>query len=382
MAPERTGAPDDERPPAQAGATNEKRERANRMDIVNQKKGKCGAEAAQQPEAARLDLGEVRERLSQKKGPEFWRSLDELAGTPEFQDLLHREFPRQATELEGVSRRQFLQLSGASLALAGLTGCTKQPPEAIVPYVKQAEQIVPGRPLFFATAVTMGGYAMGVLAESHMGRPTKLEGNPDHPASLGATDQYTQAEVLNLYDPERSQTVLHNGRIDTWCELRGGARRPCPVAAGAGRRGRADPQRHDDVADVRGADGGAAHPLPARPLAPLGAGRRPPGVRRGHPRLRPAARHALRLQQGGGDPHHRLRRADDRAGRGALLARLLEQPPGAQGPAADEPAVLGGERADQHRHARRPPAAAAAPRGRGLHARPGAGARRRARRWR
>jgi MoCo/4Fe-4S cofactor protein with predicted Tat translocation signal len=191
------------------------------MDSVNGVKGKCGAEAARRPEAGgALDLAEVREKLRQKRGPEFWRSLEELAETPEFEDMLHREFPRQASEWpEGVSRRSFLQLSGASLALAGLTGCTKQPIEKIVPYVRQPEQIVPGKPLFFATALTHEGYATGVLAESHMGRPTKIEGNPDHPASLGATDAFAQADILNLYDPERSQTIAQSGRASTWGAL-------------------------------------------------------------------------------------------------------------------------------------------------------------------
>ncbi|HET9227965.1 MAG TPA: TAT-variant-translocated molybdopterin oxidoreductase, partial [Thermoanaerobaculia bacterium] len=187
---------------------------------MNDSKGKCGAEASAQPQPVPLDLAEVRERLRQKRGPEVWRSLEELAETPEFEELLHREFPRQASELtigaDGVSRRGFFQLAGASLALAGLTGCTKQPSEGIIPYVKQPEHIIPGRPLFFATALTHGGYAHGVLAESHMGRPTKIEGNPDHPANLGATDVFAQAAVLTLYDPERSQSIINNGRITTW----------------------------------------------------------------------------------------------------------------------------------------------------------------------
>ncbi len=191
------------------------------MDSVSLKgkpKGKCGAEAARPPDSARLDLAAVRERLRAKKGPEFWRSLDELAATPAFQDLLHREFPRHASEwTDGVSRRRFLQLASASLALAGLTGCTKQPLEQIVPYVRQPEYLIPGRPLYFATALILGGYATGVLAESHQGRPTKIEGNPDHPASLGATDVFAQASVLTLYDPERSQSILRSGRPGgTW----------------------------------------------------------------------------------------------------------------------------------------------------------------------
>ena len=89
----------------------------------------------------------------------------------------------------------------ASLALAGVGACTRQPQEQIVPYVRQPEDIVPGRPLFFASAVIHGGYAQPVLVESHMGRPTKIEGNPEHPASLGAADSFTQGEILNLYDP-------------------------------------------------------------------------------------------------------------------------------------------------------------------------------------
>src|SRR4029077_11707093 len=90
------------------------------------------------------------------------------------------------------------------------------PDEAIVPYVKQPEEIVPGRPLFFATAMPQGGYAMPLLAENHMGRPTKLEGNPEHPASLGATDIFAQASVLSLYDPDRSRTVINRTEVRPW----------------------------------------------------------------------------------------------------------------------------------------------------------------------
>jgi MoCo/4Fe-4S cofactor protein with predicted Tat translocation signal len=192
------------------------------MESFQGSKPKCGAEPTRAAGPAPLDLEQVRERLRQKRGPEFWRSLDELAETPEFQELMHREFPRHATEWQwgdGVSRRRFLQLSSASLALAGLTACTRQPEEKIIPYVKQPEQIVPGRPLFFATTVTLGGYGMGVLAESQMGRPIKLEGNPNHPASLGATDTFTQAAILNLYDPERSQSITNLGRLTSWDKL-------------------------------------------------------------------------------------------------------------------------------------------------------------------
>jgi molybdopterin-containing oxidoreductase family iron-sulfur binding subunit len=106
----------------------------------------------------------------------------------------------------------------ASLGLAGvgLSGCLRQPEEKIVPYVRQPEEIIPGKPLYFATCVTLGGYATGVLVESHLGRPTKIEGNPEHPASLGATDAFMQAAVLSLYDPDRSQTIVNRGQISTW----------------------------------------------------------------------------------------------------------------------------------------------------------------------
>ncbi len=166
------------------------------------------------------------ERLAGKRGKRFWRSLEELAGTPEFEDMLHREFPRLASEWpadggDGVSRRRFLQLSSASLALAGLTACTRQPHEEIVPYVHQPEEITLGRPLFFATAFSLGGYAQGVLAESHEGRPTKIEGNAEHPANPGGgTDLFAQASILGLYDPDRSGVLTHLGQIRTWSDFK------------------------------------------------------------------------------------------------------------------------------------------------------------------
>src|SRR5216117_3650640 len=142
----------------------------------------------------------------------YWRSLDELAQTPEFVERLHREFPYAAAEWnDGPTRRSFLKLMAASLALAGLSSCTRRPQEKIVPYVRQPEELVPGKPLFFATASLFAGYARGVLVESHEGRPTKIEGNPDHPASLGAAGIFEQASVLQLYDPHRAKR-LRNGR--------------------------------------------------------------------------------------------------------------------------------------------------------------------------
>jgi MoCo/4Fe-4S cofactor protein with predicted Tat translocation signal len=152
----------------------------------------------------------------------YWRSLGELADTPQFREYLHREFPEQASEWnDPKGRREFLKLMSASLALAGVGACTKQPPEQIVPYVKQPEDIVPGRPLFFASAIPFSGVAQPVLVESHMGRPTKIEGNPEHPASLGATDAITQAAILDLYDPDRAKTVTHRGEVAPWSAFLG-----------------------------------------------------------------------------------------------------------------------------------------------------------------
>ena len=165
----------------------------------------------------RLDLAELRRDLNGRQGRDLWRSLDELAGSPEFERLVHREFPEAASEwADGVSRRRFLHLMGASLAFGGLAACTRQPPESIVPFVEPPERVVPGVPLYFASGFPLDGFSTGVLVESHMGRPTKIEGNPEHPASLGATDVFAQASILDLYDPDRLQTVLELGRIRTW----------------------------------------------------------------------------------------------------------------------------------------------------------------------
>jgi MoCo/4Fe-4S cofactor protein with predicted Tat translocation signal len=150
----------------------------------------------------------------------YWRSLGEYADTPEFREFLHREFPAQASEFnDPKGRRQFLKLMSASLALAGVSACTKQPPEKIVPYVRQPEELVPGRPLFFATAYPFGGVATPVLVESHEGHPTKVEGNPEHPASGGGTDIFAQAAILGLYDPDRLQTVMYRGDVRGWSDF-------------------------------------------------------------------------------------------------------------------------------------------------------------------
>jgi molybdopterin-containing oxidoreductase family iron-sulfur binding subunit len=164
-----------------------------------------------------MNFSAIRSRLAGSEGRLYWRSLGELADTPEFREYLHREFPEQASEWnDPKGRRDFLKLMSASLALAGVGACTRQPPENIVPYVRQPEEMIPGRPLFFASAIQFSGVAAPVLVESHMGRPTKIEGNPEHPASLGATDAFTQASVLDLYDPDRAQTITFRGDVQPW----------------------------------------------------------------------------------------------------------------------------------------------------------------------
>lgn len=164
-------------------------------------------------------LARARDQAARGDEPALWRSLEELAargGTET--EALRRYLERAApvAEWDPIDRREFLRLMGASLALAGLTACTKQPEEKIVPYVRAPEDVIPGKPLFFATSFVHGGYAEGVLAESHLGRPTKIEGNPLHPASLGGTSLFAQASILQLYDPDRSQVHLNLGRQNTW----------------------------------------------------------------------------------------------------------------------------------------------------------------------
>ena len=171
---------------------------------------------------------------------DFWRTLDELADDPAFQEKLHNEFPSQIEAItDPVARRTFLKLMGASIALAGVTACTRQPPEKILPYVRQPEGLIPGKPLFYATAMAVGGVATGLLVESHEGRPTKIEGNRLHPGSLGATDVFAQAAVLGLYDPDRSQTITHLGEIRPWSAFLGAIRAALAAQApvkGAGLR--------------------------------------------------------------------------------------------------------------------------------------------------
>ena len=161
--------------------------------------GASGGAAAATPESLRAASGAT--------GRSFWRSLDDLAGTREFRDFLEREFPAHASELLDGSRRHFLKIMGASLTLAGafaLPGC-RRPDHRLIAYNEAPEHSIPGKPLFYATALPLaGGGAAPVLAETYGNRPTKLEGNPLHPSSRGKSDARTQAAILDLYDPDRA----------------------------------------------------------------------------------------------------------------------------------------------------------------------------------
>jgi molybdopterin-containing oxidoreductase family iron-sulfur binding subunit len=169
-----------------------------------------------------MDLDHLRSKLCADDAPTHWSSLEELAGSPEFDRWASAEFPDAWEEAKSsqLGRRDFIRLMGASLGLAGLTqACVKQPEEHILPYVRQPEEIVPGRPLHYASAFPRDGYATGVLVETHMYRPTHLAGNPEHPDSLGRTDPQTQASVLSLWDPDRSRSVKQRGNNAVWSQF-------------------------------------------------------------------------------------------------------------------------------------------------------------------
>ena len=149
----------------------------------------------------------------------YWRSLAQIEDSPESRAFLEREFPEGASELpEGVTRREMMMLLGASLSLAGIAGC-RRPVEEIVPYVTAPEEFVPGVPRYYTTTMPFRRSAYGLIVESHEGRPTKIEGNPSHPSTLGASCSLVQASVLGLYDPDRSQSVMQQGTRRSWSDF-------------------------------------------------------------------------------------------------------------------------------------------------------------------
>lgn len=147
----------------------------------------------------------------QQQQTTYWKSLNELAQNKEYKKFAEREFPEDATELtDQVSRRSFLRVMGASIALAGFASCRK-PVQKILPYSRQPEDMVQGVPLYYATSMPFQDTVTGLVVENNEGRPTKLEGNEDHPSSGGGTNIYNQAGILNLYDPDRSRFPRRNG---------------------------------------------------------------------------------------------------------------------------------------------------------------------------
>ena len=184
-----------------------------------------------------FDLAGLRRLLASGRDKEAWRSLNELAENEQFQAFARGEFPHPESLAKDLSRRDFLKLLAAPLALAGLSACVPQPREHILPYVEAPEGVTPGRPLFFATAFELEGYAQGLLVESHEGRPIKVEGNPQHPASLGAADVFAQASILNLYDPDRAQVVSSRGEIRTWDNFQTALTRALESQRGSGGAG-------------------------------------------------------------------------------------------------------------------------------------------------
>ena len=148
-------------------------------------------------------------------GPKYWRSLDQVADSPEFRQWLEREFPQGASEFtDGQSRRHFVKIMSASFLLAGVglgtTGC-RRPLEKLEPFGKQPDDYVFGVSQFFATAMPTRTGAIPLIAKSYEGRPVKVEGNPNHPDTNGGTDRWTQASILNLYDPDRARRFTHGG---------------------------------------------------------------------------------------------------------------------------------------------------------------------------
>lgn len=162
----------------------------------------------------KIDIPEELPELGKVSGRKYWRSIEEYSATPEFKELLEREFPVDASIMDDTSRRSFIKVMGASMALAGaatIPGC-RRPDRKILPYASEVpEHVVPGRPLFFATAMALpGGGAEGLLIETHAGRPTKIEGNPLHPINQGKTSAYAQSSILDLYDPDRLKYPVYN----------------------------------------------------------------------------------------------------------------------------------------------------------------------------
>jgi MoCo/4Fe-4S cofactor protein with predicted Tat translocation signal len=158
-----------------------------------------------------MSLVNIKNAMKNATGPKYWRSLNELSQTQEFREWISKEFPGGVEMLDGQSRRNVLKVMAASFGLAGLAAC-RRPVDHILPYAQGVENLIPGQAYFYSTVYSLAGQAAGLLVETHDGRPTKIEGNPDHPSSLGAATAFQQAAILSLYDPDRSARFLENGK--------------------------------------------------------------------------------------------------------------------------------------------------------------------------
>ena len=165
-------------------------------------------------------------QINTSSGKKYWRSLDELADSPEFREQVEREFPEGASELDSFSRRGFMKIMAASMTFAGVGGLSscRRPEEKILPYANAPEGLIPGKANFYATAIPRSSGSIGILAKSHEGRPTKIEGLPTHPSNLGKTDIHAQADILDLYNPFRLQYVktVDNGKVTNMLDEEGG----------------------------------------------------------------------------------------------------------------------------------------------------------------
>ena len=178
------------------------------LDVLDKADAEADAAAAEEGAASQSQGGD-----------RLWRSYGDLRGDKSIERRKEQEFMPGASEPPTkASRRTFMKIMGASMAMAGLAAC-RRPEKNILPYARKPEQQIPGVPRYYATAMPFRGVVRGLLVESHEGRPTKVEGNPEHPLTQGTTSGFAQASVLNLYDPWRSKTVRHQGSDATWEEL-------------------------------------------------------------------------------------------------------------------------------------------------------------------
>ena len=293
-----------------------------------------------------LDLAAVRDSWRPKPASSTggrWKSWPKIRN---FEQLLHREFPRQASEWDdAVDRRDFLKLMAASLAFAGLSGCGKAPEEHIVPYVKQPDGLVLGKPQFYATAMPFGADAIGVLVESHEGRPTNIQGNPDHPSSLGAIDSFVQASILDLYDPDRSQVPNYVGEISSVQAFRDAAQATASAMKTMTGEGLPHSDRNDHVAADQRADSSAGEALSQSEMASVGASGQRWRARRLQDGFRPLHEYGLPPGKSGSDSFAGCGFHGQRAGHIRYMKQFYRRRKLDNDARGNEPAVRGGAHA-------------------------------------